>query len=116
VRGIGKKVRQERKEDLKKNKGKLAGAIVMINDARELKPQDKAALERYDDAELEKLAAYEVPQLNDTRRREAQTRREFRRALAQFAMDEKIAVLIQVGRGGGGTANVQAGCGSWNPD
>ena len=116
VRGIVKKVKLETKEDLEKNKGKLAGAIVMINEPRELKPQDKAALERYDDAALDKLAAYEVPTLNDARQREFRTRRELRRALAQYAMDEKIAVLITVARGDGGTFNVQQGYGSWNPN
>ena len=116
IRGVVKKVKLETKDDLEKNKGKLAGAIVMTSEPRELKPQDKAALERYDDAELEKLGAYEIPAArDDQRRREGMARREFRKALAQFAMDEKIAAIIQNPRGEGGLFNVQAS-GTWRDD
>jgi len=116
VRGSVKKVKLETKEDLEKNKGKLTGAIVMISDPRELKVQDKAALNRYDEMELEKLAAYDIPTpRDDARRREAAARREFRKALAQFAMDEKVAAFIQVGRGDGGLFNVQSS-GTWRDD
>lgn len=117
VRGGVKKVRLATKEDLDKNKGTLAGAIVMISDPPELKPQEKAALERYDALELEKLAAYEVPPLReDARRREFAARREFRKQLAQFAIDEKIAAIIQAGSGGdGGTFRAQSS-GTWRTD
>ncbi len=111
------KVKLETKEDLEKNKGKLAGMIVMTSEARELKPVDKGALNRYDDQELEKLAAYEVPALrDDARRREGASRREFRKLLAQFAMDEKIAAIVLSGTGGdGGLFRVQAS-GTWRDD
>jgi hypothetical protein len=117
IRGIVKKVKLETKDDLEKNKGKLGGAIVMISEARELKPQDKALLERYDDAELDKLGAYEIPgQRDEQRRRDAATRREFRQALNRFAMDEKIAAILQLPRGeGGGLFGVQAS-GTWRDD
>jgi len=117
VRGNVKKVKLAAKEDLAKNRGTLAGAIVMISDPPELKPQDKAALERYDEAGLEKLGAYEIPPLrDDARRREGAARREFRKLLAQFAMDEKIAAILQAGRGeGGGLFNVQQS-GTWRDD
>jgi len=116
IRGKVTKVKLESKEDLEKNKGKLAGAIVMATDPKELKPQEKAALERYDEQGLEKLAAYEVPALrDDARRLEFQKRREFRKALAQFAMDEKIAAIIQPGTGDGGLFRVQAS-GTWRDD
>lgn len=117
LRGKVVKVKLETKDDLEKNKGKLAGAIVMTSEPRELKPQDKAALERYDDQALEKLAAYEVPALrDDARRREFQTRREFRKQLAQFAMDEKIAAIVLQPTGGdAGLFRVQAS-GTWRDD
>ncbi len=116
LRGPVVKVKLESKEDLEKNKGKLAGAIVMIADPAEMKPQDKPALERYDDAELEKLAQFEIASERDSaRRREFQKRREFRRLLAQFAMDEKIAVIIDPGSGDGGNFRVTAS-GTWRGD
>jgi len=116
VRGKVVKVKLEAKEDLEKNKGTLAGAIVMIADPKEMKPQEKGALERYDDAELETLAQYEVPTAREsTRRTEYLKRREFRKLLAQFAMDEKIAVIVQPGNGEGGVFRVQSS-GTWRDD
>ncbi len=116
LRGKVVKAKLETKEDLEKNKGKFAGAIVMIADPKEMKPQDKAALERYDDAELEKLSQYEIPAARDeARRAEFNKRREFRKLLAQFAMDEKIAAVVSPGNGEGGVFRVQGG-GTWRDD
>ncbi len=110
------KVKLESKEDLEKNKGKLAGLFVMPAEPREMKPQEKAALERYDEKELDALADYQVPSARDNARRaEAQKRCELRRALAQFAIDEKIAAIVQSGSGEGGVFRVQGG-GTWRDD
>ncbi|MEA2465576.1 MAG: hypothetical protein QOJ98_3323, partial [Acidobacteriota bacterium] len=114
IRGKVVKAKLETKEDLEANKGKLAGAIVMIAEPKEMKPQDVAALERYDEEKLEELYAYEVPREN-ARRGEYQRRRDFRKLLAQFAMDEKIAAIIQPGNGEGGVFRVQGG-GTWRSD
>ena len=116
LRGKVMKVKLENKEDLEKNKGKFAGAILMIADVKEMKPQEKAALERYDETELEQLAGYEIPAARDEQRRGDFTRRrEFRKQLAQFAMDEKIAAIVQPGNGEGGVFRVQGG-GTWRDD
>lgn len=116
VRGKVVKVKLETKEDLEKNKGKLAGAIVMTSDPREMKPLDKPALERYDDTELAELGAYAIPGARDeARRAEFMKRREFRKQLAQFAMDEKVAAVIVSGNGDGGVFRVQ-GSGTWKND
>ena len=117
IRGKVTKVKLETKEDLEKNKGKLAGMIVMTSEPRALTPMDKPALERYDEAGLEKLGAYEIPPLRDeARRREFAGRREFRKQLAQFAMDEKIPAIVVQGSGGdGGMFRVQAS-GTWRED
>jgi hypothetical protein len=121
VRAKVVKVKLATKDDLEKNKGKLAGAIVMVADPAEMKPGEKAALDRYDDAELSTLAQYEIPaERDDARRREFQSRREFRKLLAQFALDEKIALMIDsgsAGRGenGGGVFRVQSS-GTWKDD
>jgi carboxypeptidase Q len=117
IRGKVVKVKLETKEDFDANKGKLAGAIVMIAEPKELKPQDKATLERYTDEELATLGQYEIPALRDARRGEFQKRREFRKLLAQFAMDEKIAAIVIPGGGdsGGGMFRVQSS-GTWRDD
>ncbi len=116
VRGKVVKVKLETKEDLEKNKGKLAGAIVMTSDPREMKPLDKPALERYDDTELAELGSYAIPGARDeARRAEFMKRREFRKQLAQFAMDEKVAAVIVSGNGDGGVFRVQ-GSGTWKND
>jgi carboxypeptidase Q len=114
LRGKVVKVKLETKEDLEKNRGKLAGAIVMPSEPKEMTPQATAALKRYDEEGLEELSAYEIPG-DDTRRREFQRRREFRKLLAQFAIDEKIAALIQAGNGEGGVFRVQS-AGTWRDD
>jgi carboxypeptidase Q len=116
IRGKVVKVKLESKDDLEKNRGKLAGAIVMTAEPKEMLPVDKPLLERYDDKELAELGQYEVPALRDSaRRREYLKRREFRKELAQFAMDEKIAVLLEPGNGDGGNFSVVAG-GTWRSD
>jgi carboxypeptidase Q len=116
VRGKVVKVKLESKEDLEKNKGKLAGAIVMIAEPKEMKPIDKAYLNRYTDEQLLDLEGYEIPGARDNARRgEFMKRREFRKELAQFAMDEKIAAFLQPGNGDGGVFRVQ-GSGTWRDD
>jgi hypothetical protein len=116
IRGKVVKVKLESKEDLEKNKGKLAGAIVMTADARELKPLDKPSLDRYDEKELEDLGQYEIPAArDDARRAEYMKRRAFRKELAQFAIDEKIAAIVTNPNGDGGIFRVQ-GTGTWRDD
>jgi hypothetical protein len=116
IRGKVVKVKLEAKEDLEKNKGKLAGAIVLTSEPREFKPNDKAALERYDEKELEAVSEYEIPAARDDSRRAGfATRREFRKLLAQFAIDEKIAAIIINPTGEAGVFHVQ-GTGTWLDD
>jgi carboxypeptidase Q len=114
IRGKAVKVKLESKDDLEKNKGKLAGAIVLIAEPREMAPANTPALDRLTDEELDELAAYEIPRENP-RAGEFARRREFRRALAQFAMDEKIAALVDAGSGEAGVFRVQSG-GAWRDD
>ena len=47
--------------DLEKWKGKLAGAILLMGDPRELAAPSKNLFERYDDDELAKLSVFEIP-------------------------------------------------------
>ncbi len=116
IRGKVIKAKLESKEDLEKNKGKFGGAILMIAEPKEMKPQEKGALNRYDESGLQKLAEYTIPSARDQARRgEYLKRREFRKHLAQFAIDEKIAAVVQPGNGEGGVFRVQGG-GTWRDD
>jgi hypothetical protein len=113
IRAKVMKVKLESEADLEKQKGKLAGAIIMLAEPKPLEPHEKAELDRYDDKELEDLAAYAIPSARDANRAlEYVKRRKFRRALAQFTMDEKVAAVVDLGSGDGGTYRVQSG-GSW---
>ena len=113
VRGKVVRAKLESVEDLAKHKGKLAGAIVLLAEPKELKPQDKAALERYDDKALAELGGYQVPAAADAARLQGYLkRRELREKLARFAQEEGIAALVDLGAGDGGVFRVQAS-GSW---
>jgi len=117
VKGGAIKVKLESKEDLEKQKGKLAGRIVLLGDVREVKPQDKAALERYDEKGLSELFLYEIPTGRPrVDRAEALRRREFRKPLAEFLAKEKVLAIIEPGSGGdGGTFDV-GGSGFYKKD
>ncbi|HYI09755.1 MAG TPA: M20/M25/M40 family metallo-hydrolase [Thermoanaerobaculia bacterium] len=116
VRGKVTKVKLATKEDLEKNKGKFAGAILMVADPPEAKLQEKGALSRYDEEELEELGTYKVPSERDNARSsEFRKRRELRKELAKFAMEEKVAAIVQPGNGDGGVFRVQSS-GTWRDD
>ncbi len=108
IRGTPVKVKLETAEDLEKAKGKLAGKIVMTSEPREFLLHDKPELSRYTDQTLHELADYQIsagrPRFSPE---EAQRRRGFRRQLAKFLEDEKVAAVIEQGNGDYGTFTVQ---------
>ena len=110
VRGRVVLAKMTEKEDLEKQRGKLKGLIVLTDDLREVKPQDKPALERYDDKSLEQLWEYAAPPLHTPfSPEEYRRRREFRRALNTFLEEEKPLAVIDPGALDGGTFRVQQG-------
>ena len=111
VRGKVVRTKLETKEDLDKNRGKYAGMIILNSEPRELKAQEQAALDRYDEKELAALTEYNA---REPRNMEFSRRRQFRRALAEWAAAEKVAAMIDPGTGDGGTFAVQQS-GSWRP-
>ncbi len=107
------KVKLAAKEDLEKQKGKLAGKIVLIGEMRDVKPQEKAALERHDEKSLAELSRYAVPGATPPgrpgqpfNREEFLKRREFRKELEKFLVEEKVAAVIEPGSQDGGTFRV----------
>jgi hypothetical protein len=105
------KVKLATQADLDKNKGQLAGKIVLNGDMREVKPQDKPALQRYDDKKLEEIAQYEIPSEKPRfNREEVMQRIAFQATLNQYLMDEKVAAVIDPSRSGeAGLVFVQSG-------
>jgi carboxypeptidase Q len=114
LRAHAVKVKLSEKDDLEKQKGKLAGKIVLVGDAREVKPQEKALAERYDEKTLADLSRYEVPGIRPYMRggqpftrEDLIKRREFQRSLNKFLVEEKVAAVIEAGALDGGTFRVQ---------
>jgi carboxypeptidase Q len=115
IRGKVVKVKLEADADYEKQKGKLAGLIVLLGDAPEMKTQDKAALSRLDEKELAGIADYAIPGKPRSTKEEYLQRRNLRRRRLAFFAEEKVLLVIEGGRGpGGGTFNVQQS-GSYKP-
>jgi carboxypeptidase Q len=111
VRGSAVHVKLETKEDLEKNKGKLAGKFVLLGDEAEMKPHDKLQYERYDEKSLEEQGRYTIPPARQGRfgPEEIRRRREFGRALSAFFAEEKPLAVIVPGGGDYGNFHVQGG-------
>jgi len=114
IRAKAVKVKLADKEDLEKAKGQLAGKIVLIGDPREVKPQEKALSERYDEKTLSELEQYEIPGARPYlragqpfNREDFLKRRQFQRELAKFLAEEKVAAVLDAGALDGGTFRVQ---------
>ncbi len=119
-------------EDLEKYRGKLAGKIVLLGEARvpdpETKtptpdefmappgtqqnpaPEDKPFFHRYSQSDLDRIASYSAPADARARRAMAIKRYQFQKALEKFLNDEKPAVVLQPTRlpGQDGTIFVQS--------
>ena len=113
------------KDDLEKAKGKLAGKILLLGEIREVRPQEKALSQRYNEKTLDELSLYEIPGLTPYRRpgqppfnrEEFLKRRQFQRELAKFLVDEKVAAVIEPGpQLEGGTFRVQGVSNGWKKD
>jgi carboxypeptidase Q len=123
VHGKAVQVKIEKTEDIEKYKGKLAGAIVMFGEMREVKPHADAEMKRYDDKGLLEVSEYEVPGAPGPRgggpggqpfnRETFAAQRKLREELRKFWVDEKVAAVIQPSRGDGGTVFVQGVQNGW---
>jgi carboxypeptidase Q len=119
VTGKAVAVKIERMEDFEKYRGKLAGAIVMFGDARDVRPHDAVEMHRYDDKGLQDVADFDTR----PRRLPAQfnpqalaMQRRIRDAARKFWADEKVAAIIEPARGDGGTIFVQqVAQNAWKP-
>ncbi len=112
VRGEVTQVIATTPADLEKYRGKLAGKIVLMGEARIPDPIDKPLFRRYDDEALDKIATYEIPSAEaEKRREEAIKRYRFSQTLQQFLTEEHPAAVLDITRlpGQDGTIFVQSG-------
>jgi hypothetical protein len=112
VRGKVTRVQVEAEADLEKYKGKLAGAVVLYGDPREIRGADTALLRRYTDPELDDLARFQIPAArpSPTPERAAAGRR-FRlgRVINKFLEEEKVLALIEPSGRDNGIVRVMGG-------
>lgn len=104
--------------DFNKFRGKLKGKIVFAADAKDIQPQDTAALKRYTGAELNSLfLAPDPAQRSPVSSRPGgipgmnpEQLRQFRAKLHKFYKDEGVLAVVNYGyRGDGGTIFASAG-------
>lgn len=94
---------------LEKYKGKLKGAIVLLNPAREVKPGFEASASRVSDENLAKMEAAKPPtgpQQQFTPTEEQRRAQQFNARKTRFYFDEGAAVLIEPSTTDAGTIRV----------
>jgi hypothetical protein len=99
-------------EDLEKYKGKLRGAIVMIQKPREAETHFEADARRHDDKSLTELAQAPEPGERPSwlaRREEFRARRAMQEKMMKLFREEGVAVLLEPSRGEHGTLFVGGG-------
>jgi len=112
VSGKAVYVNIQSKEDMDKLKGQLAGKIVFSGTVRDVLPQDKAALNRYDDKSLEDVYNFQAQERRGGPpfdAAELRRRQQLARDAAKFFADEKPLAVVEASRGDGGTMFVQSG-------
>jgi hypothetical protein len=94
-------------EDLAQYRGKLAGKIVMVGEAKDLKLHEEVESERYDSKKLADLVNYSVANRMESLRAQLLAQRALAREIAKFLNAEKALASIECSRGDGGTLFVQ---------
>jgi hypothetical protein len=118
VRGKVVKAKIESEADLDKWKGKLAGAVVFLADARELKAPEKALFNRYSEDQLQELERFQIPgpRGQDPRpgrppvdRETVLKRLRLQKALREFLVAEKALAAVEPSERDGGVVRVMGG-------
>jgi hypothetical protein len=119
ARGKAVKAKLAKAEDLEPWKGKLAGAIVFLNDARELAPPESPLFRRNSEKDLEEIAAFPIPGARRAgermgpperpNREEILRRTRFQKALREFLKNENALATVEVSERDGGIVRVGGG-------
>jgi carboxypeptidase Q len=116
-RGKVVKAKLEKDEDLEPLKGKLEGAIVFLDDARELAPPEKPYFTRDTDEDLAQIAEFAIPGARRDgdgpprrpNREEVIRRIRFQKTLREFLKSEKALASVEVSGRDGGIVRVGGG-------
>ncbi len=114
VRGEVMRVEIKAEKDLEPYKDKLAGKILLLEDAQELKEPEDPQFERYSGEQLEKLEEFEIEEAPEDRRKMAIERWRLRRAINEFLEKEKALATVEPSGRLNGVVRVMGG-GSWEP-
>lgn len=111
VIGTVLKARIESEKDIEKYKGKLAGKILFVSDAREITENEELDFQRYSEEELSGIEEFQMPR--DRRwgnyRERAMARMKFRDQLNQFLVDEKVVATVEISSRDNGVVRVGGG-------
>jgi hypothetical protein len=108
IRGKALKIKLESEADFDAHRGRLAGRILWLENARELKSEEKLD-GRYSDRDLDELSHYQVPKDRAAERAALLKRRRFQRPLNRFLADEKVLATVEPSARDGGTLRVMGG-------
>jgi carboxypeptidase Q len=125
VRGEVMRIKAETPQDLEAYRGKVAGKILLFDDAREFKPPgatkaapDPASFEdqpeRYSREDLENIAKFEFRERDPSRRAAGLKRFQMRKALKEFSEKEKVLAVVSGSPRNDGILGVSGG-GSQEP-
>jgi carboxypeptidase Q len=127
LRGPVIRIKAENPQDLDAYRGKVAGKILLLDDAREFKPPADAKAapdpgsfsadqpERYSAEDLERIAGFEIRGERDPGRRAGAIQRfKMRAALQEFEAKEKVLATVEASSRNDGILGV-AGGGGWQP-
>ena len=114
VKGEALRVTLDSEKDFAQYQGKLAGKVLLVDSARELKEPEDLQLQRYSREQLEDLMEFEIPDEDRDWRKTAIERWRFRRALDEFLVREEAAAVVEASTRLNGIIRVTGG-GSWEP-
>jgi carboxypeptidase Q len=109
VRGKLVRANLRDKDDLEKQKGKLAGMIVMLNAERALSAPDKPLFKRYSEDELTELSHFDTGERFAFNRDEFLQRSRFQKTLREWLAAEKVMATIEASERDGGVVRVMGG-------
>ncbi|HUF79411.1 MAG TPA: M20/M25/M40 family metallo-hydrolase, partial [Thermoanaerobaculia bacterium] len=116
VRGELVRVTLEEEKDLEKHRGKLAGKVLLLDEARELGDWAAPMVHRHDPDGLEELQEFEIPaEEGGPWRERARKRWRFRKPLNEFLVAEGVVATVEVSSRDAGLVRVGGG-GSREPD
>jgi carboxypeptidase Q len=114
VKGEALRVTFDSEKDLEEYKGKLAGKILFVDEAQELKAPEDPEPERFSADQLEKLGVFEIPEEGRNFRQMGIKRWRLRKAVNDFLVKEKAVAIVEASARLNGIVRVTGG-GSWEP-